>query len=92
MKTKRIEFVASPEFKARLQEVAAIEGVSVGELTRLQFETSDEEKELARLITTLKKATAEGADKLSNVNQEVDAIVLDLQSRRNSPEREVAFK
>jgi len=82
MKTERIEFVAPPGLKARLQDEAAMASISVGELIRQKFEPNDEEKELKKLTAILKKATAEAGRELSITLNDVSSLVLELQARR----------
>lgn len=82
LKTERIQFLAPPGFKEKLQEEAAMAGISVGELIRQRLEPGDEEKELTNLTAALKKETAEVGQELSQALTEVDTLVLELQSRR----------
>jgi hypothetical protein len=82
MKVERIEFVASPRFKAKLQKEAAIAGISVGKLIRQRFDTSDEQQELAKSTATLKKATYEAQQEWSQAFKDMDTLLAELQSRR----------
>lgn len=90
MKTERIEFVAPPGLKAKLHQEAAMARISVGELIRQKFEPSDDEKELKKLTAALKKATAEAGQELSQAFNEINSLVLELQSRRAKTEKKAA--
>jgi len=90
MKTERIEFVAPPGLKAKLQEEAAVVGISVGELIRQRFEPSDDEQELRRLTTELREATRAASVGLAAAVAEVDSLIAGLRSRRKNAEREAA--
>lgn len=84
MKTERIEFVAPPGLKAKLQKEATKAKISVGELIRQRFEPSDAEIELAKLTAALKAATAEAGHDLTRAMGEVTGLVAELRSRRNA--------
>lgn len=90
MKTERIEFVAPPGLKAKLQQEAANEKISVGELIRQRFERSDEEKELAQLTRALKNNTREAEISLVQAMEEIASLVTDLRSRRSLAEQKAA--
>lgn len=65
MKSERITFLATPEFKANLARLAAQQHTSVGEVIRGRFEqpvdlpTLAQETELRALVADLRAATAE---------------------------------
>jgi len=90
MKTERIEFVAPPGLKAKLQQEAAREKISVGELIRQRFERSDEEEELAQLTHALKKNTSEAGICLAQAIEDITSLVKELRSRRTSAEQKAA--
>ena len=64
MKSERITFLATPEFKANLTQLAVRENTSVGEVIRGRFERAQnrpdasEESELRALVADLRAATA----------------------------------
>ncbi|MDZ7594566.1 MAG: hypothetical protein U0932_07940 [Thiobacillus sp.] len=88
MKTERIEFVAPPGLKARLQEEASRNNISVGELIRQRFEPTGDEMELAKLTEELKKATTVACSDFARAIGEVSALVDELRSRRSEVERQ----
>lgn len=90
MKTERIEFVAPPGLKAKLQDEAANENISVGELIRQRFEPSEDEKELAQLTRALKKNTSEAGDSLAKAIEEITDLITDLRSRSGRGEQKAA--
>ena len=62
MKSERITFLATPEFKANLTQLAAQQHTSVGEVIRGRFgqpSTATEESDLRALVADLRAATAE---------------------------------
>ena len=65
MKSERITFLATPEFKANLMQLAAQQNTSVGEVIRGRFEhpldlpTNVEQTELRALVADLRAAAAE---------------------------------
>lgn len=65
MKSERITFLASPEFKANLVRMASRQRTSVGELIRVRFERAQdavqatEENELRALTAALRAAVVE---------------------------------
>ena len=90
MKTERIEFVAPPGFKTKLQKEAAKGKISVGELIRQRFEPGEDEMELAKLTSKLKKATAEASGALTKAVTEVDSLLAEFRLRRKGAERKAA--
>jgi ABC-type transporter Mla subunit MlaD len=90
MKTERIEFVAPPGLKDRLQKEAAQANISVAELIRQRFEPSNEEIELKKLTSELQQATTEARRELKQAVEKVDTLISDLQSRRKKAELEAA--
>ena len=64
MKSERITFLATPEFKANLMQLAQRQNTSAGELIRGRFEhplgrADIEQTELRALVADLRAATAE---------------------------------
>ena len=65
MKSERITFLATPEFKASLTQLATQQNTSVGEVIRGRFErpqdrpTASEESELRALVADLRVATTQ---------------------------------
>lgn len=57
--------------------------MSVGELIRQRFEPTDDEIELAKLTTALRKATAEARSDLARAIGGVSELVDELRSRRH---------
>ena len=86
MKTERIEFVAPLGLKARLQEEASRNNISVGELIRQRFDPTGDELELAKLTEELKKATTVARSDFARAIGEVSALVDELRSRRGEVE------
>lgn len=78
MKSERITFLGTSEFKATLQSQASAAGISVGELVRRQFERSPDEDVLKALTTELKGAVAEARDVLAEGLAEVHAALRDI--------------
>jgi hypothetical protein len=67
MKTERITFLASPDFKQYLAVEASNDGVSVGELIRkrcLQKTATSQESELAALTVELRRSIVEARKSL----------------------------
>lgn len=89
MKTTRIEFVATPEFKASLHAQAAAAGTSVAELIRRKFTSAgeEEEAELRALIDELKQATAEARAALAQASLQLEAVLTDLRARHRSQDK-----
>jgi hypothetical protein len=67
MKSERITFLASPDFKTYLTHEAANDKISVGELIRkrCQHDAADQENELAVLTAQLKRSIVEARDSLA---------------------------
>lgn len=65
MKSERITFLATPEFKTNLTELAQRQQISVGEVIRGRFERAQDrpdaaaENELRALVAELRAATAQ---------------------------------
>lgn len=88
MKTTRIEFVATPEFKANLHAQAAAAGTSVAELIRRKFTPAgEEETELAALVAELKQATAEARAALAQASLQLEAVLADLRARQRDQDK-----
>jgi len=66
MKSERITFLASPDFKTYLAQEAANDGISVGELIRKRclHGAADQEDELAALTAELKRSIEEARNSL----------------------------
>lgn len=84
MKSERITFLATPEFKENLSELAARQNVSVGEVIRGRFEgpSAAEESELAALVAALRAATAEARTSLREGLAEADQVLSELRKAR----------
>lgn len=83
MKTERITFLATPEFKANLAQLAAQERVSVGEVIRGRFEQPQDrataaENELRALVADLREATAEAQASLREGLAEAERTLREL--------------
>ena len=77
MKTERIEIVAQPGLKTKLEKEANNPNIA-GELNRQRFEFCDEKMELAKLTAVLKEATREARRDLSHAAEEVTKLVAEL--------------
>lgn len=77
MKSKRITFLGTPEFKDFLAEEAEKEGVSVGELVRRRCERAPSEDEvlLAGLAAELTKAVADAKQSLEEGLQAAQEVL-----------------
>lgn len=84
MKTARITFLGTDQFKAELERQAAAQKISVGELIRSQFERkpSGDERLLEVLAEDLKRSTAEAHQALTDALAEVEATLKELGERR----------
>jgi tellurite resistance protein len=84
MKTARITFLGTDQFKAELERQAAAQKISVGELIRSQFERkpSGDERLLEVLAEDLKRSTAEAHQALTAALAEVDATLKELGEHR----------
>lgn len=80
MKTERITFLGTSEFKAALQSEASAAGISVGELVRRQFERqySPDEVILKALTAELKGAVAAARQGLAAGLSELQAALREL--------------
>ena len=93
MKSERITFLATPEFKANLTQLAVRENTSVGEVIRGRFERAQnrpdasEESELRALVADLRVATAQAQISLSEGLAEADQTLREL---RKSSQRKAA--
>ena len=93
MKSERITFLATPEFKANLTQLAVRENTSVGELIRGRFERAQnrpdasEESELRALVADLRVATAQAQISLSEGLAEAEQTLREL---RKSSQRKAA--
>lgn len=91
MKTTRIEFVATPEFKASLHAQAAAAGVSVAELIRRRFAPAgEEEAELTALVSELRQATVRAREALTRASAQLDALLAELRLHRPDQDRRAA--
>ncbi|HRL30525.1 MAG TPA: hypothetical protein PLS11_04215 [Ottowia sp.] len=93
MKSERITFLATPEFKANLTQLAVRENTSVGEVIRGRFERAQnrpdasEESELRALVADLRAATAKAQTSLSEGLAEAEQTLREL---RKSSQRKAA--
>lgn len=93
MKSERITFLATPEFKANLTQLAVRENISVGEVIRGRFERAQnrpdasEESELRALVADLRAATAQAQISLSEGLAEAEQTLREL---RKSSQRKAA--
>ncbi len=93
MKSERITFLATPEFKANLTQLAVRENTSVGEVIRGRFERAQnrpdasEESELRALVADLRAATAKAQISLSEGLAEAEQTLREL---RKSSQRKAA--
>ena len=84
MKSERITFLATPEFKANLTQLAVRENTSVGEVIRGRFERAQnrpdasEESELRALVADLRAATAQAQISLSEGLAEAEQTLREL--------------
>lgn len=80
MKSERITFLATPEFKANLTHLAAHQKTSVGEVIRGRFERplASDESELAALVADLNVATAEARTSLHEGLAEAEQTLREL--------------
>ena len=93
MKCERITFLATPEFKANLTQLAVRENTSVGEVIRGRFERAQnrpdasEESELRALAADFPVATAHAQISLSEGLAEAEQTLREL---RKSSQRKAA--
>ena len=93
MKSERITFLATPEFKANLTQLAVRENTSVGEVIRGRLERAQnrpdasEESELRALVADLRAATAKAQTSLSEGLAEAEQTLREL---RKSSQRKAA--
>ena len=93
MKSERITFLATPEFKANLTQLAVRENTSVGEVIRGRLERAQnrpdasEESELRALVADLRAATAQAQISLSEGLAEAEQTLREL---RKSSQRKAA--
>ena len=93
MKSERITFLATPEFKANLTQLAVRENTSVGEVIRGRFERAQnrpdasEESELRALVADLRRAPAKAQISLSEGLAEAEQTLREL---RKSSQRKAA--
>ncbi len=93
MKSERITFLATPEFKANLTQLAVRENTSVGEVIRGRFERAQnrpdasEESELRALVADLRVAAAQAQTSLSEGLAEAEQTLREL---RKSSQRKAA--
>ena len=93
MKSERITFLATPEFKANLTQLAVRENTIVGEVIRGRFERAQnrpdasEESELRALVADLRVATAQAQISLSEGLAEAEQTLREL---RKSSQRKAA--
>jgi hypothetical protein len=83
MKTARITFLGSPQFKANLERRARSARVSVGELIRTQFEAkpSADEALLVALTKELRAAVEAARQAVAQAVVETDAALAEFRAR-----------
>jgi len=86
MKTERVVFLATPQFKALLQSEAQREGVGVAELIRRRVEgaTSEEERLLIELTGELRHAVEEARAVVERALAQAEETTQELQRRNPS--------
>jgi hypothetical protein len=84
VKTERVTFLATKEFKLFLGEAARREGVSVAELVRVRCEQnpSADEVTLAELTGELREALTEAKSSLRAGIEEARSVLTELKSKR----------
>ena len=89
MKTERVTFLATKEFKLFLGEAARREGVSVAELVRVRCEQnpSADEVSLAELTGELREALTEAKSSLRAGIAEARSVLAELKSKRIESDR-----
>lgn len=89
MRTERITFLSTPQFKALLVEQAKREDVSVAELVRSRFEQqpTDDEAALTSLASEVRKAVAEAKASLQGGLAEAREVLDELQAGREAREK-----
>lgn len=92
MKTARITFLGTPDFKRMLEQEASAKRISIGELIRTRFssEPTAEERELAQLAALLQSETAVAHAVLTSAIAEAQETLGVLRAAREHREREVA--
>ncbi len=92
MKTARITFLGTDDFKRMLEQEASAKRISIGELIRSRFsgEPSAEERELAQLAAVLQSETAAAHAALSSAIAEAQETLKALRAAREQREREAA--
>lgn len=85
MKTARITFLSTPEFKTGLEKMARRDEISVGELVRRKFSVvpSAEEQELAELVMAVKINAAAAKAALADGLAEVEQALLQLRKTKH---------
>lgn len=92
MKTERVVFLATPQFKALLQAEAQREGVGVAELIRLRVERrpTEEERLLVELTAELRHAVDEARSTVDRALLQAEETSREMQQRNASLQRAVA--
>lgn len=91
MKSERITFLATPEFKADLGRLAAEEGTSVGAVIRARFgaqpaaSTSAEERELIALTAELRRSIDEAQQALREGVAAASSALHDIRKKSKKP-------
>jgi hypothetical protein len=90
MKTARITFLGTPDFKQMLEKEAKTKRVSVGELIRARFggQPTEEEREVSQLAALLKQETAEAHASLRSAIEEAQQVLRALRKAREQRDRE----
>lgn len=95
MKSERITFLATPEFKARLAQLASLKKVSVGEVIRARFGQAPEsreaveERELQELAAELRAAVSEAQTSLREGIAETESALAALRKSQEHKRTEV---
>lgn len=92
MKTARITFLGTTDFKRMLEQEASAKQISIGELIRSRFssEPTAEERELAQLAALLQSETAAARASLTSAIAEARKTLKALRAAREEREREAA--
>ncbi|MHB1201701.1 MAG: hypothetical protein ACYCZC_00980 [Acidithiobacillus sp.] len=86
MKSARITFLGTQEFKVSIERQAAAQGISVGELVRRRFDRAQTEDEqvLAALAEELRRSVAEARAMLSDGLAEADLALAEFRSHKET--------
>ena len=94
MKTERVTFLASPDFKRYLSTQASNDGISVGELIRGRCQAQrknaharSQERELSALTAELRRSMAEAHDSLKEGLQAAAKAMSSIRNARDGAAR-----